>query len=63
MVGHITHAANEQKNVATLLAQEIAHISTMAENNLGVAENAKCQADNLNVLSVRMLEAARQYQV
>lgn len=63
MVGLITHAANEQKNVASLLAQEIAHISTMAENNLGVAENAKCQADNLNVLSVRMLEAARQYQV
>lgn len=63
MVGHIVHATSEQRNVMSLLAKEIAHISTMAEDNVGIAQQAKEQADALNALSDRLLESARQYQI
>ncbi len=63
MVGQITTATNEQKDVISLMAKDIALISEMAENNVGVARHAKEVTDNLSLLSIRMLESAQQYQV
>lgn len=62
-VGQIAHATFEQKNVMDVLAKDIAHISSMADSNVGVAQQAKQTTDELTVLSTRLLDAAQQYQV
>lgn len=63
MVENINHAAEEQKTVIDLLAKDIAHISSMAEDNLERSKKAQDASQQLDALSDRLLESAQQYRV